>query len=126
MKKLIALMMAAGIFLMFQKTVKADELLNIKATAYCYNSGQTATQTIPMEGRTLAGKREWFGKTAYIWEDKGNGIEPENFIGCFQVEDTGGEPIRQGYVVDVFITDYDRAKEFGCKKVYVWLMDAEG
>ncbi len=119
-------MITAVLLTLKQTSVKADELLNIKATAYCYNSGQTATQTIPMEGRTLAGKREWFGKTAYIWEDKGNGIEPENFIGCFQVEDTGSEPIRNGYVVDVFIEDYDRAIEFGCKKVFVLLIEAEG
>lgn len=125
MKKLI-IILAAGIFLMFPREAKAEELLNIKATAYCYNSGQTATQTVPLEGRTLAGKREWFGKTAYIWEDKGNGIEPENFIGIFTVEDTGGQPIRDGYVVDVFIKDYDRAIEFGCKRVYVWLVDAKG
>lgn len=125
MKKLIILM-AAGLFLMFPKSVKADELITCKATAYCYNSGATATGTVPMEGRTLAGKREWFGKTAFVWENKGNGIQPENFIGMFIVEDTGGEPIKKGYVVDVFIEEYLRAKEFGSKDVYIWLVDAEG
>lgn len=125
MKKLI-IILAAGIILLFPKTVKADELLNIKATAYCYNSGKTSTGTVPMQGRTLAGCPDWYGMTAYIWEDKGNGIEPENFIGVFQVEDTGGEPIRKGYVVDVFIKDRQEAIEFGCKKVYVWLVKAEG
>ena len=126
-KKLITIViLAAGIILCMPKTAQAGELFSVKATAYCYNSGATATGTIPVEGRTLAGKREWFGKTAYIWEDKGNGIESQNFIGRFKVEDTGGAPIRNGYVVDVFITDYDRAMQFGCKKVYIWLVDEEG
>lgn len=112
--------------MMLAKPVKADELLNVKATAYCYNSGKTATGTVPAEGRTLAGKPEWFGKTACLWEDKGNGVEAENYIGTFTVEDTGGEPIKKGYVVDVFIEDYEKAKKFGTKKVIMLLVDAEG
>ena len=123
-KKILVLL--AMVTLIFPTNVRANELLNIKATAYCHNSGHTASGTVPMEGRTLAGKREWFGKTALVLEDKGNGIEPENFIGCFQVEDIGGDPIKKGYVVDVFIEDYVSAKEFGCKDVFIYLIDAEG
>lgn len=106
--------------------VKADEFYRVKSTAYCYNSGKTATETVPKEGRTLAGKREWFGKTAIVWEDKGNGIEPENYIGTFICEDTGGEPIRKGYVIDIFIKDYDRAIEYGNKDVIIQLIEADG
>lgn len=117
-------------FLLASCEVKATEttteILNVKATAYCYNSGTTATGTVPKEGRTLAGKREWFGKTAILYVDKGNGIESENYIGTYIVEDTGGEPIRNGYVVDVFIEKYEDAKQFGSKKVIVVLIDAEG
>lgn len=128
MKKLIRKVITLTLLMMvcLPTKVKAEEVLNIKATAYCYNSGTTATGTIPKEGRTLAGKREWFGKIACVWEDKGNGIEPENFIGSFIVEDTGGEPIRKGYVVDVFIEDYEEAKKFGSKNVIVVLIDAKG
>lgn len=124
MRKLLIL--TAILILAFPVKAKAHETLNIKATAYCYNSGQTATGTVPKEGRTLAGKREWFGKIACVWEDKGNGIEPENFIGNFVVEDTGGDAIRKGRVVDVFIEDYERAMKFGSKDVIVVLIDAEG
>lgn len=124
MRKIVIALLIIMIFSC--RDVKAEEILNIKATAYCYNSGRTATGTIPKEGRTIAGKREWFGKIACVWEDKGDGIQPENFIGSYIVEDTGGEPIRKGYVVDVFIEDKKRAKEFGSKNVIVVLIDANG
>lgn len=126
-RKISLVTIALGLLTIFAATrVKANEFLELKATAYCYNSGATATGTEPIEGRTLAGKREWFGKTVVMWENKGNGIEPQNYIGTFVCEDTGGETIRKGYVVDVFITDHDRAIEFGCKKVIIQLIDAEG
>lgn len=124
MKKIVTALLIIMIF--GCRDVSAEEILNIKATAYCYNSGRTATGTIPKEGRTIAGKREWFGKIACLWEDNGDGIQPENFIGSYIVEDTGGEPIRKGYVVDVFIEDKARAKEFGSKNVIVVLIDANG
>lgn len=124
MKKII---IALLIMLMaFPVNVKAEDYLKVKATAYCYNSGTTATGTVPMEGRTLAGKREWFGKTAIVYFDEGNGIESKNYLGTFIVEDTGGEPIQQGYVIDVFIEDYDEAIQFGSRDVIVVLVDAEG
>lgn len=103
-----------------------NEIHEVKATAYCYNSGQTATGTIPEEGRTLAGKREWFGKVVVVWENKGNGIEPQNYIGTYICEDTGGKPIQKGYVVDVFIKEEQDAKVFGCKDVIIQIIDSEG
>lgn len=127
MKKLLFLILfEVLLIIVFVVICKADEIHEVKATAYCYNSGQTATGTVPMEGRTLAGKREWFGKTVVVWENKGNGIEPQNYIGTFICEDTGGEPIKKGYVVDVFIKDESRAKIFGSKDVIIQIIDAEG
>ena len=123
-KMLIALLVVGGLTVPVK--VQAAEIVQLKATAYCYNSGTTATGTEPEEGRTLAGKPEWFGKTAVIWEDKGNGIEPENYIGTYIVEDTGGDPIKNGYVVDIFIKELQQAKIFGTKNVIIQLIDAEG
>jgi len=128
MKKVLlfifSLIYAIALFCLHQ--VSANEILQVKATAYCYNSGTTSTGTVPEEGRTLAGCPDWYGKTIVMWEDKGCGIQPENYIGTFICEDTGGEPIRKGYVVDVFITEYERAKQFGSKNVIIQIIDAEG
>lgn len=126
MKKI--LIMAAGLLLMFPSKVKAaePEFYKAWATAYCI-SGTTATGTQTKEGRTVASKREWFGKTMYMWADDGSGeIKPENFIGIYTVEDTGGDTIQNGSVIDVYIEGYQNAKEFGSKRVIFMLVDAEG
>lgn len=118
------LMISALMLTFFPKQTDAAELLNINATAYCV-SGTTATGTQTTEGRTIAGHPDWYGRTAYVWEDKGNGIEMENLIGVFTVEDTGkkGGSVRNGGTVDIYMTDYDRCIQFGRKNVYVWLVE---
>lgn len=128
MKKfgLFIISLIAATLLFCAKNVRADEFLHIKSTSYCYNSGKTASGTVPEEGRTLAGCPEWYGMTVVMWEDKGSGIQPENYIGTFICEDTGGEPIKKGYVVDVYIRDYERAVQYGSKDVIIQLIDAEG
>lgn len=105
--------------------VKA-ETVKAWATAYCLTGRPTATGTIPKEGRTIAGKREWFGKALIVYEDKGNGIEPQNYIGTYICEDIGGENIQKGYVVDVFIEELTRAKQFGSKRVIIQIVESEG
>lgn len=103
---------------------RADELLTIDATAYCV-SGTTSTGTQTVEGRTAAGSPEWYGMTAYVWEDTGNGIKPENLIGIYTVEDTGkkGGSVRNGRTIDIYLKDYNRCIQFGRKKVFVWLVE---
>lgn len=122
---LIALIIA---FLMIKPTtVQAEtEFHTAWATAYCLK-GETATGTQATEGRTVASKPEWFGKTMIMFVDDGDGLmKPENYIGTYIVEDTGGKTIRSGKVIDVYIEDYDRAIEFGSKRVIFMLVDAEG
>ena len=111
--------------LLFPAKVKA-ETVTAWATAYCPTGHPTATGTIPKEGRTIAGKRAWFGKTLILYEDKGNGIEPQNYIGTYICEDIGGESIQKGYVVDVFIEELSRAKAFGSKRVIIQIVESEG
>lgn len=110
------------------REVKANEVVTAIATAYCPTGNLTATQTVPREGRTIAGKREWFGKTLVVFEDKGNGLEPQNYLGSFICEDTSkaGSPVASGRVVDILIEDYDRAVQFGAKKVIIYIIDSEG
>lgn len=121
MKKMIIILIS--LIVLFPTRVKADELLNIDATAYCV-SGTTATGTQTVEGRTAAGHPDWYGMTAYVWEDTGEGIQPENLIGVYTMEDTGkkGGKVRNGGCIDVYLTDYERCIEFGRKKVFVWLV----
>ena len=125
---------AASLFLIFflleVSKVSAAELPEIEikkcwATAYC-DYGTTASGTTTTENRTLAAMRKDFGKTAYLYLDDGDGIiRQDNFIGKYICEDTGGDPIKKGYVVDVYIPDYDRCMQFGAKRVIVLLIGGE-
>lgn len=106
--------------------VKADEIHTAKATAYCL-TGTTATGTQTMPGRTVASKPEYFGKVMYLWEDSGDHqIHSDNFIGMYVVEDTGSKNIKLGYVIDVYIPEYEEAKKFGSKDVIYQIVDCEG
>jgi len=123
MKRLI--LTTLFLILAFNKPVKA-ETYTAKATAYCLK-GTTATGTTVTEGRTVASKREWFGKTMIIYENDGDGlIKPQNYIGTYIVEDTGCDNIKKGYVVDIYIEDYYRAKQFGAKDIIFQIVDSEG
>ena len=87
------------------------------ATAYCL-TGKTASGTYTTENRTVAGKISDFGKTVHIWLDDGDGqIKDENFIGTYVIEDTGGEPIRAGRVLDIYMPDKEDCKQIGGKKI---------
>lgn len=91
----------------------------MKATAYCLN-GTTATQTKTRPG-ICAGKREWFGKLAVVYADD-NG-EIGNLIGVYRVEDTGGESIRSGRVLDIWMPTEDECFQFGRRDVHVFIME---
>lgn len=126
MKKLL-LVLTLGLAITRPIPVKADSIIHhTMATAYSI-TGKTATGTYTRDNYTVASKPEWFGSAMLIWFDDGDGIiKPENFIGTFSVEDTGGETIKSGKVIDVYISDYNRAVEFGSKKVIVQVIPAEG
>ncbi len=121
---IIAMMIA----LLITNKVKADEVLLHKAWATAYSiHGITATNTETIEGKTLASKPEWFGCTAVVWLDDGDGIiKPANYIGTYTVEDTGGKNIRNGSVIDIYISSWDEAVEFGSKRVIMQIIKAEG
>lgn len=119
-KLLLALMI-----MLIPTKVHATELHTAKVTWYC-DKGQTATQQEVREG-IVASKREWFHKLMIIWKDTGDHqIHPENFMGVYEVEDTGGEPIKKGYVVDIWIPDYDTAIQNGSHDIIFQIIDSEG
>lgn len=94
------------------------------ATAYC-KSGTTASGTTTTENRTVAGQRKDFGKTVHIWTDDGDGeIKAENFIGSYVIEDTGGEPIRRGRVLDIYMPELEDCRQFGGKRI-IYIVEEE-
>ena len=87
------------------------------ATAYCL-TGTTASGTYTTEHRTVAGRRADFGKVVHIWLDDGDGqIKPENFIGSYVIEDTGGAPIREGRVLDIYMPEREDCRQFGGRRI---------
>jgi len=108
--------MATALFLMLSATqVQAAD--KAWATAYC-KSGKTASGTITTENRTVAGRREWFGTAIHIWLDDGDGIvKEENYLGRYIVEDTGGEPIKAGRVIDIYMPKKEDCKQFGGRRI---------
>jgi len=91
----------------------------MKATAYCIN-GTTATGTRTRIG-VAASKREWFGKRCRIyWNDGG---QPGALIGEYIIEDTGGENIRAGRVIDIWMPTEDECFAFGRQSVLVQIID---
>lgn len=123
--KRILIVMSLLVLVLGNKTQAAD-IYTAQATAYCL-TGQTATGTYTRANHTVASKREWFGKVMILYEDTGDHrIHPENYIGTYVVEDTGGEPIQMGWVIDVYIPGYKEAKEFGRHDVVFQIVDSEG
>ena len=112
--------LAMSIDYMREEEKAAEKYVQMTATAYCID-GTTATGTHTRRG-IAAGKREWFGKKVAVYLDDGEG-NPGAFWGYYTIEDTGGEPIRNGKVIDIWMPDYDECMKFGRKKVHVCLVD---
>jgi 3D (Asp-Asp-Asp) domain-containing protein len=95
------------------------EMHSMIATAYCLN-GTTATGTQTRVG-IAASKREWFGKTVRVyWNDGG---QAGSLIGEYVIEDTGGRPIRNGSVIDIWMPTKDECLQFGRRCVLVEVVD---
>ena len=96
----------------------------IEATAYCYGT-TTCTGKQVREGYAAMSKR-YLGMTAVVYELDAEG-EPFNYIGTYEIEDTGGdERIKNGNCIDIYIPDHDAAVQFGRKQVVVYLIEAKG
>lgn len=95
----------------------------MEVTAYCY--GSTRCDGGAVRIGTCAGKPEWYGKVAAVYLD--NNGSPGEFLGYFEILDTGGnERIQNGSVLDIYLQDYDACIEFGRQKVIVSVIDGEG
>lgn len=89
------------------------------ATAYCID-GTTASGTHTRQG-IAAAKKEWIGKTAKVYRNA-NGSVGE-LIGEYVIEDTGGESIQNGSVIDIWMPTRDECLQFGRRLVYVEIVD---
>lgn len=117
----------------------SEHLMVVDSTAYYdkYNYGHGADGRPLVEGLTLAGKREWLGMSAMLYDTD------MNFIGIYEFRDTGygqstgkGQSkllknksigtIENGTCIDVYFTNYSKCKEWGRRKVYMKLVKAVG
>lgn len=94
----------------------------VEATAYC--DGEVCCRgEIPRMG-ICAGKPEWYGKVIALYKNN-NGI-PGEFIGYFECLDTGGQPIKNGKVIDIYNPSREQCMEFGRQKVIAIIIEGEG
>lgn len=101
---------------------ETPEMFCVEATAYC--TGATTATGCKVRQGIIAGKPEWFGKVAAVYEcDNGN---IGQFIGYYECLDTGGEAIKNGKVIDIYNPSYEWCLQFGRQKVFIHLIDGEG
>lgn len=107
-----------------QREVYGAELIEIESTAY-YEGTVCADGTEPVVNLTLAGRKEWIGKTAALYISK-DGLISE-FIGYYEFHDTGGdERLKNGTCIDIFMQDRDTCLQWGRRNVFMMILDAEG
>lgn len=97
------------------------ETMIFEATAYCYTGNQTATGTWPTVGRTVAADTRILpyrtklvidGVSGYVVEDCGNNWSDE-------MSHTGYYKHIRGNRIDLFVSDYETAIQFGRREVIV-------
>lgn len=103
---------------------KEPELKKSWLTCYLPTGNPTASGVMPRRG-IMAGKREWLGKTALIYERDGDKVG--DLIGIFEILDTGtgkGGAIKEGRAVDIFCeTESDIIPT---QKIWIQIVDAKG
>lgn len=120
--------------LLFPTTSAYAEGLTVNATAYVNpHNNPTCTGTQTIEGITVAGKRDWIGKTVDIYTISSNG--EKEYFGTRVFLDTGyGEDsqkypgkgtIQTGETIDVYFEDLAIAKQWGKRKVYIEFKEEE-
>lgn len=107
----------------------------VECSAYCYNGRCTASGKPTIEGVTIAGKREWLGRTAVLYEINDDGGIGE-FIGYREFTDTGyGKDstlypgygtIQTGECVDLYFDGRQTALEWGRRKIYIQVINGCG
>lgn len=111
----------------------------IRATCYVWTGNRCADGSWPKVGVSVAGKREWLGKTAILHAVDEETGDIGEFIGYFEFTDTGagidtdgdgeGDSIRNGTSIDIYRETldgcYEWIREYG-DYVYMQIVDAKG
>lgn len=93
-KTIVLLLVMATIYNPAVAIAKEPELNSVWLTCYLPTGNPTASGTAPRRG-IMAGKREWIGKTAIIYER--NGDKVGSLIGIYEIADTGTDPTRENH-----------------------------
>lgn len=115
-------------------------LTMIESTAYWdeYNRDSASGREL-IEGKSLAGKIEWLGKTVELYECRDDG-SVGSYIGVYQFDDTGyGEEsgvgtsvilsdrtigtIENGTCIDIYMEEYMDCIEYGRNDIYMRFVD---
>lgn len=127
MKRILTLL--ATMLMLSPLTVSAEDEIEgalplIRTTVYYAGEGaHTATGKVARYGM-VAYDPAYFGKTCILY------TEDMRYIGIFECEDTGGERVRSGKVLDVYTgttleSCYDWVEEYGTH-CYVQWVESEG
>ena len=101
---------------------KDVQFIPMKATAYCED--RVTTSGGHTHKGMAAGKYEWLGLTAAIYED--NNGETGDFLGYFEITDTKKFTFNPDNRISIWLPDKDQCKSFGKKKVLVVLIKGVG
>lgn len=137
MKKTILTSIILAVCVLLTSTIKVDvwaserfaEPSIIRCTCYC-DYGYTKSGQYVREG-IMAGKKEWLGMTAYIWEVDEDGTVGD-FIGIYEFLDTGygiNGSLKNGTSIDVWVPSEDAVWDWIGEHgdyVYLQIIDAKG
>lgn len=102
---------------------KQPELVEVDATAYTWTGNPMKDGTYPYEG--CVASNVYFGRTLIIYEDDGGNVG--RCIGIYEVRDTGGHPdLRNGTRIDIYMDEYDECIQWGIRRVWIQIVEAEG
>ena len=103
----------------------------IDCSAYCETGNPCKDGTYPKVGETVAGKKEWLGRSCNLYYCTKDG-EIGDLIGTYIFHDTGfGDDadgdgigsIEAGTKIDLYLGDYDTCIKWGVPKVYIEFLD---
>lgn len=116
--------MTRAVVINAQETDEPIGPIEMEATAYCY--GSSRCDGGPVREGICAAAPKYYGKVAIVFERNDDG-SPGDFIGYFEVLDTGGDyRIQNGDVIDIYHPSKEWCKQFGRQKVWVRFVDGKG
>ena len=123
-KILIAMIIVSVFCLSVPVHAKEPELKKSWLTCCLPTGNPTASGVMPRRG-IMAGKREWLGKTALIYERDGDKVG--DLIGIYEILDTGtgkDGAIKEGRAVVIFC---ERESDIiPTQKIWIQIIDADG